>query len=163
MRSKPIIFFYLLLSIVFFSIAAVAETDTQTEKPEEWTWDKGRVSTLDAFTLDFKDLEMNSTTASFYNRETKAEQTLKINEILRIEKYNGTQAGAFGLAGLAIGGLSGALAVAAADKNSYTSLSGGETAAFIAIPAVVCGLVGYLFGRGSDKYETVYENPILGK
>ena len=105
---------------------------------------------------------MDSNTYHYQTYVGSPKKQIEADEILRIEKVTGTEAGIWAL-GIGVGVFFGTIVGAdlAEERRGKTS-SGTELTSIIAYTAV-SSLIGLIIGSTQKKYTTIYENPTYKK
>ena len=132
----------------------------ENQDQESQNLDTGRITTTDARHIVFDDGILNSQTVSFHPEDGPDQQTLALDDVLRVEVQSGNNGATYAL----VGGLSGLLGglIGANTSSSDVEVSSSTKTTVIAVCTGLCAVVGYFVGAAQKKYETVYENPILG-
>jgi len=126
--------------------------------------DRGKIYLTDSEVIEGQYLVFSKDSLEYYMKNSQARNVLGLNQVTKVQKF----AGHYGNTGMWIGGIAGCgigVAVALGSKETErTSFGSGyiEETKIQTWPIYVFTaagtLIGYFIGKGSEDWETVYDN-----
>jgi len=118
----------------------------------------GRLFTTEGFEIKFKRFKMDSVAYHYQTYVGSPKKHIEADEILRIEKVIGTEAGIWAL-GMGVGGLLGSIVGADLAEERVGKIDSGKAITYTIAWTAGSTLLGLLIGGTQKKYKTIYENP----